>query len=70
MNGAWKEREREQKRGREKQREREWEVGENSTKRPQRSGSGSHINNNKVGHLIGFCSSFGTVLLPELYLTP
>lgn len=55
---------------RETEREREWEVGENSTKRPQRSGSHSHINNNKVGHLIGFCSSFGTVLLPELYLTP
>lgn len=61
-------RERESKSVAERDREREWE--ECRTKRPQRSGSGSHINNNKVGHLIGFCSSFGTVLLPELYLTP
>lgn len=64
MNGAWKETEKAWQR----ETEREWEKY--STKRPQRSGSRSHINNNKVGHLIGFCSSFGTVLLPELYLTP
>lgn len=28
------------------------------TKRPRRSAS--HINNNKVGHLIGFCAALGT----------
>lgn len=54
MNGVCRER------GREERRDRD------STKRPRRSGS--HINNNKVGHLIGFCAAFGDA--GELYLTP